>query len=852
MISSADLIPFANHLWQSTVFVLAVWLVTLALQKNRAALRHRLWLAASIKFLIPFSALVSLGARIPMSTSSVTVPTQVSAAVNTISVPFAASYATPAYFVPDEPVASLPPQQSRIPAILVSIWLFGFVGSLLWWSLRWRQIWRAVQQGTPLGLGIPRLPVRLIEHGKMEPGVFGVFRPVLLLPKGITERLSADELQSVIAHELCHVRRRDNMTSAIHMFIEALFWFHPLIWWIKARLLEEQERACDEEVLSRGGNPQVYAESILKICKLYLNPPLACVSRIAGSNLQNRIEAIMRCRMGVRLDLGRAILLTLASVMALVVPITAGAVQAREGQSVTERTIAEFLQLSALRALEAPVGVAQTQIPLEGGRAAGQQSVGERPMPVARTVQPAIVIHGTWEIENPSLAGPSRSPAPGRFQLTLDGRTGKSFALDSSLFRGLTSAEIGSRVRTTAHFEIDAEAGRFVCEGNFEAGFGKGTYLFYPDVGFLGQMGALGFSGIQEQELVSMALHGAGPGFLRELRSAGITNVTFDQLMGMRAVGVTGDYIRQIQEAGYSPNPDELISMWVHEVTPEFATKSRQLYPTASPNDLIGMQVNGVTPNVGRQAQQSNPSAFSRSSSPGSPVLPGTWTIQAGRGRNAAPPDSIQLTFFSPGGGVQSSTVPFGPSVFRGLTSAQLMSRTPTTVRFDIVRDAGTLVCEGNFQDGRGSGTSVFQPNPDYRAQLLTLGVQDIDDRWLVAMALHDLSLQFVLDLRDAGIGPARGSQLLNLRIQNVTPDFVRDIRRVYPSASINQLMDMRVQNVTPDLVNEIRQLYPSASINDLINMRVQNVTPQFARERQQMNPSISIRDLVQAKVQTR
>jgi hypothetical protein len=285
----------------------------------------------------------------------------------------------------------------------------------------------------------------------------------------------------------------------------------------------------------------------------------------------------------------------------------------------------------------------------------------------------------------------------------LDGRTGKSFALDPSPFRGLTSAEIESRVRTTTRFGIDTEAGRFVCEGNFETGLGQGTYLFYPDAGFLAQMGALGFSGIKEQELVSMALHEVGPGFLGELRSAGITDVTFDQLMGMRAVGVTGDYIRRIQQAGYSPTPDELISMWVHEVTPEFAAKIRQLYPTAFPNDLIGMQVNGVTPDVGRQSGQSNPSAIIlgdnsrriyRSSLPTSQALPRTWAIQAGAGRNAAMPDSVQLTFFSSGGGVQSSTVPFGPSVFRGLTSAQMMSGTQTTVRFDIVREAGTFVCE--------------------------------------------------------------------------------------------------------------------------------------------------------------
>ena len=58
----ADLSPIANNLWQSTVFALAAWLLTiLALRKNRAAVRYWVWFAASVKFLIPFSLLVSIG-----------------------------------------------------------------------------------------------------------------------------------------------------------------------------------------------------------------------------------------------------------------------------------------------------------------------------------------------------------------------------------------------------------------------------------------------------------------------------------------------------------------------------------------------------------------------------------------------------------------------------------------------------------------------------------------------------------------------------------------------------------------------------------------------------------------------
>jgi hypothetical protein len=69
----ADLSPLANHLWQSTFCVAVAWLLTLGMRKNRAAVRYGLWMAASVKFLIPFSLLVGApapnwnGGRFPSS-----------------------------------------------------------------------------------------------------------------------------------------------------------------------------------------------------------------------------------------------------------------------------------------------------------------------------------------------------------------------------------------------------------------------------------------------------------------------------------------------------------------------------------------------------------------------------------------------------------------------------------------------------------------------------------------------------------------------------------------------------------------------------------------------------------------
>jgi len=96
--------------------------------------------------------------------------------------------------------------------------------------------------------------------GLLEPGVFGVFRPVLLVPEAIFDRLMPAQSKAVIAHELCHVRYQDNLISAILMFVETAFWFHPMVWWIGKQMMEDRERACDEEVLRLGSESRVYAE----------------------------------------------------------------------------------------------------------------------------------------------------------------------------------------------------------------------------------------------------------------------------------------------------------------------------------------------------------------------------------------------------------------------------------------------------------------------------------------------------------------------------------------------------------------------------------------------------------------
>ena len=309
---------WTNHLWQSTLFAFAAGLLTVAFRKNRAPVRYWLWFSASFKFFVPFSLLMILGSHLGWAPAAAKIATPtVSFTIVQITQPFSGA-------MPLAP--STRSTHDWVPIAIFGIWACGFSGVALIRFRGWLRIRAALQASAPIDIPAP-VEVRS-SPGLLEPGVVGLLRPILLLPSGIGERMTPPQLEALLAHELCHIRRRDNLLASIHMIAEAAFWFHPLVWWIGARLVEERERACDEEVLSLGSEPHVYAEGILNVCKLYVESPLVCVSGVTASNLKKRIEAIMTNRIALKLNVAKKVTLTVAGIAVLATPIGVGVMNA--------------------------------------------------------------------------------------------------------------------------------------------------------------------------------------------------------------------------------------------------------------------------------------------------------------------------------------------------------------------------------------------------------------------------------------------------------------------------------------------------------------------------------------------
>ena len=324
----------ADHLWQSSLFALGAALLTLLLRRNHARARYWLWLTASIKFLVPFFWFIALGSRISWlrATPSPTDPA-LYLTVEQVSQPFSRSNIATA------PAATVSPAFAHVfSLVLAFVWIAGFVAVLLLWCARWWRISAQIRSAIPVHEGREIEALQRVQHTSgirkqirmflsktmLEPGIFGMVSPVLIWPKGISDRLDNAQLEAILAHELWHVRRRDNLAAAMHMIVEAAFWFHPLVWWLGARMVAERERACDEEVLELGGERQVYAESILKVCEFCVGSPLACVAGVTGADLKKRMVHIMSEQVARKLNFSKKLLLTAVAVAALATPIVFG------------------------------------------------------------------------------------------------------------------------------------------------------------------------------------------------------------------------------------------------------------------------------------------------------------------------------------------------------------------------------------------------------------------------------------------------------------------------------------------------------------------------------------------------
>jgi len=266
----------AAMLWQASLLIVFVSAVDLLIGRWAwPQVRHALWLLVLLKLLLPptWSLPTGVVARLapaaregivsllrsdpaPLPASS---PTVAPAAAVTGETSEAAAVASPRPPAPREP----DPAGGTLvwQAWALGVWLLGIaaIAALLAFRIATLRRWHREQQErktippwfhellvrTAQKVGLERLPAIVFSKDAVAPAVYGVFRPVLLLPAGYTDSLSPEDAEHVLLHELAHIRRGDLWLHGIALLLQIVYWFNPLLLAVTRQLKHVRELCCD-------------------------------------------------------------------------------------------------------------------------------------------------------------------------------------------------------------------------------------------------------------------------------------------------------------------------------------------------------------------------------------------------------------------------------------------------------------------------------------------------------------------------------------------------------------------------------------------------------------------------------
>lgn len=195
---------------------------------------------------------------------------------------------------------------SNMP-LIITAWLVGFFffalrlfsGLVYTYQLRksvlpLQNYWTQYVGHVASMLGIQRI-IELAESEKINtPIVIGYLKPVILIPVGMLTGLSAEQLETIIIHELAHIKRHDFIINLIQSILETVFFFNPFIWYLSHLIRREREYCCDDMVIHLHGGTRAYARALAQLEEVRLSKNMFALSLAENKNqLLNRIRRIM-------------------------------------------------------------------------------------------------------------------------------------------------------------------------------------------------------------------------------------------------------------------------------------------------------------------------------------------------------------------------------------------------------------------------------------------------------------------------------------------------------------------------------------------------------------------------------
>jgi beta-lactamase regulating signal transducer with metallopeptidase domain len=468
-------------------------------------------------------------------------------------------------------------------------------------------------------IGVSR-PVRLCRSALVQvPTAIGWLHPVILLPVSTLTGLSPGQIESILAHELAHIRRHDYLVNLLESLVETLLFYHPGVWWVSRRIREERELCCDDLAVGITGDPVLYAEALCRLERLR-GEAVALAVAASGGSLLARITRLCGVTPQGHEPRSRGPVAVLGAAAVIALMMSPAAQDTRGIGAATAALSAPALAVATGSAPSVPavaaVGTALSRLIAASATATPvlmSRVVVVAPVPVSLSVGPVV------EVPSPALladdgdashdATPAPTPRQGRLPYTIDEwielshhgvSPGTVTRFEAAGLKGLPAGDLMALVDNGVQPEYAAQ----VLKGS------PGTWTA-NDLIRLAQHGVapefvtglreLGAGDLSADDLIRLADNGVTPEWYAAMLWS-YPDLTIDRAIRLRSQGIEPEFASQLKIVGRGRfTVDGLEKMVVQGLTPEYVAQMERAMGSAGPDDLIRLYQQGVTPEYAEQ-----------------------------------------------------------------------------------------------------------------------------------------------------------------------------------------------------------------------------------------------------------
>lgn len=610
--------------------------------------------------------------------------------------------------------------------------------------------WQLLAERVTRRLGIDGY-VRLRQSSwTAVPMSVGIMRPVVVLPENANEW---DEAQrnTVMYHELAHVKRRDCLLHLLTQITCALYWFNPLVWVAARQLMIERERACDDLVLEAGVDASSYAETLLQTARQIKSAEwsnLATLSMARQSQLEGRLLSILDPMR--RRNLNKASLVLSVFMVACIVLPLAVMQPASAQQPPNEPTPIALAPRDAEPVLPDVVTPAPVVVPV--------------PSPM-----PAPVV-----LPEPTVASPAPVflPAPD------------------------VDVVVEQEEFATAAVQLDSLSIDQIIQ----------LRKYGIDADFILSLKELGYTELSFSTLIGLGKYGANGRYIRDMRDAGYTTQSLDDYAEMSKYGVDPEYVAFLDDLGYSNlSAHDLTQMSKYGVDPELvALLDKYGYEGIEIEDLVSASKYGVHPDLVAALDDAGYKALElddliQASKYGVKPSMLSWLNENGYG-DASLDDIINASKY----GLRSSLAEALQAAGYDLSLSDLIQASKFGVDGELIESLKQYGYDDLTADEL-INASKFGVDNRMMASLASYGLRDLSLSDVISMRKYGVDGRYLKEMSDLNMA-LDADELIRMRKYGVDATYIKEMKKAgVGDVSVDELIDMRKHGVDADFIKSLK-----------------------------------------------